>query len=90
MGKDVEAQDILDKAVETNAAVIGLSALMTTTMMEMKHVVELAKEQKVKSKIIIGGAVVTDGFAKEIGADGYSEDAREAVKLVNRLLGKAE
>lgn len=90
LGKDVEAQDILDKAVETNASIIGLSALMTTTMMEMKHVVDLAREQGVKAKIIIGGAVVTESFAEEIGADGYSSDAREAVKLVNRLLGKAE
>lgn len=90
MGKDVEAQDILDKAVETGASVIGLSALMTTTMMEMKHVVELARQQGIQAKIIIGGAVVTESFAREIGADGYSEDAREAVKLVNRLLGKAE
>lgn len=90
LGKDVEAQDILDRAVETNASIIGLSALMTTTMMEMKHVVDLAREQGVKAKIIIGGAVVTESFAEEIGADGYSSDAREAVKLVNRLLGKAE
>lgn len=89
LGKDVEAQTIIDRAVEENAAVIGLSALMTTTMMEMKHVVELAREQGVKSKIIIGGAVVTESFAEEIGADGYSSDAREAVKLVNRLLDKS-
>ena len=89
MGKDVEAQDILDKARETDAAIIGLSALMTTTMMEMKHVVDLAHEQGVKAKIIIGGAVVTQGFADEIGADGYSDDAREAVKVVNQLLGNA-
>lgn len=90
LGKDVEAQDILDAAVENDAAVIGLSALMTTTMMEMKTVVEMAKEQGVKAKIIVGGAVVTQGFADEIGADGYSEDAGEAVKVVNRLLGKGE
>jgi 5-methyltetrahydrofolate--homocysteine methyltransferase len=90
LGKDVEAQDILDAAVQNAAAVIGLSALMTTTMMEMKHVVELARQQGLTAKIIIGGAVVTESFAKEIGADGYSADAREAVKLVNRLLGKAE
>lgn len=88
LGKDVEARTIIDRAIEENAAVIGLSALMTTTMMEMKNVVELAREQGVKSKIIIGGAVVTESFAEEIGADGYSSDAREAVKLVNRLLGK--
>lgn len=90
LGKDVEAQDILDAAVENDAAVIGLSALMTTTMMEMKTVVEMAKEQGVKAKIIVGGAVVTQGFADEIGADGYSDDAGEAVKVVNRLLGKGE
>ena len=86
MGKDVPTQDILDKAKETNASIIGLSALMTTTMMEMKEVVDQAKAQGVKAKIVIGGAVVTQSFADEIGADGYSEDAREAVKLVNRLL----
>ena len=63
---------------------------MTTTMMEMKHVVDMARAQGVKAKIIIGGAVVTQSFADEIGADGYSGDAREAVKLVNRLLGKDE
>ena len=55
---------------------------------ERVSVVELAKEQGVKAKIIIGGAVVTESYAKEIGADGYSKDAREAVKLVNRLLEK--
>ncbi|MBO5487038.1 MAG: homocysteine S-methyltransferase family protein [Eubacterium sp.] len=86
LGKDVEAQTIVDKAKETGASVIGLSALMTTTMMEMKQVIDLAKAEGVTSKIIIGGAVVTQSFADEVGADGYSADAREAVKLVNRLL----
>lgn len=86
LGKDVECQTILDKAKETHAAIIGLSALMTTTMMEMKKVVDMAREQEIEAKIIIGGAVVTENFAKEIGADGYSADAGEAVKLVNRLL----
>ena len=80
----------ITRARETDAAIIGLSALMTTTMMEMKHVVELARAQGIRAKIVIGGAVVTQSFADEIGADGYSEDAREAVKLVNRLLGKDE
>lgn len=88
LGKDVESQHILDTAREKQAAVIGLSALMTTTMTEMKRVVEMAKEQGISAKIIIGGAVVTESYAQEIGADGYSADAGEAVKLVNRLLGK--
>lgn len=87
LGKDVDSQCILDTAKEKNAAVIGLSALMTTTMTEMGRLIEMAKEQGVRSKIIVGGAVVTEDYANEIGADGYSKDAREAVKLVNRLLG---
>lgn len=87
LGKDVESQKILDTAKKEKASVIGLSALMTTTMTEMKHLVEMAKEQGCQAKIIIGGAVVTESYAQEIGADGYSKDAREAVKLVNRLLG---
>ena len=86
LGKDVETDDILKTAIEIDAKVIGLSALMTTTMMEMKTVVDRAKEMGVKAKIVIGGAVVTQDFADEIGADGYSSDAREAVKVVSRLL----
>ncbi|MFA9462788.1 MAG: homocysteine S-methyltransferase family protein [Velocimicrobium sp.] len=87
LGKDVPAVEIIRVAKEKKADVIGLSALMTTTMMEMKHVVELAKNENLKSMIIIGGAVITQSFADEIGADGYSRDAKEAVLLVKRLLG---
>lgn len=88
LGKDVDSQRILDTAKEKSAAVIGLSALMTTTMTEMKNLVEMAKKQNCPAKIIIGGAVVTESYAEEIGADGYSRDAREAVVLVNRLMGR--
>ena len=86
MGKDVPCEDIVNKAIETNASVIGLSALMTTTMMRMKDVVEICKEKGCKSKVVIGGACITQSFADEIGADGYSKDAAECVKLVERLL----
>lgn len=86
LGKDVPREKIVETAIRENAAVIGLSALMTTTMMEMKRVVEYAKERGCTAKIIIGGAVITESFAEEIGADGYSKDAAEAVKLVERLL----
>ena len=88
LGKDVPASIIVDKALETNASVIGLSALMTTTMMRMKDVVELAKEKNCHAKIIIGGAAITESFAEEIGADGYSRDASDCVKLVQRLTGE--
>ena len=70
--KDVPAESIVNKAIEENAQIIGLSALMTTTMMRMKDVVDLAKEKGCQAKIIIGGACITESFAEEIGADGYS------------------
>lgn len=88
MGKDVPCEDIVDKAIEENAAVIGLSALMTTTMLRMKDVIELCKEKGCNSKVIIGGACITQSYANEIGADGYSKDAAECVKLVEKLLQK--
>lgn len=86
LGKDVPAELIIKTAREKDADIIGLSALMTTTMMEMKRVVELSKKEGLRARIIIGGAVITESFAEEIGADGYSTDAGEAVKLVKRLL----
>lgn len=90
LGKDVPKEQIIEAAVKEGAAVIGLSALMTTTMMRMKEVVEYAREKKVSAKIIIGGAVITQSFADEIGADGYSKDAAEACRLVERLLKKSK
>ena len=86
LGKDVPKEVILKAAKEHKADIIGLSALMTTTMMRMKDVVDAVKKEKLKHKVIIGGAVVSQSFADEIGADGYSKDANEAVKVVERLL----
>ena len=86
LGKDVPKEEIVATAIREHAAIIGLSALMTTTMMRMKDVVEYAKEQNCTAKIIIGGAVITQSFADEIGADGYSKDAAEACRVVERLL----
>ena len=86
LGKDVSAERIVDTAICENAQIIGLSALMTTTMMRMKDVVELALKKGCSSKVIIGGAAVTESFAQEIGAHGYSKDAADCVRLVERLL----
>lgn len=86
MGKDVPKEEIVDMAIRENADVIALSALMTTTMMRMKDLVEYVKEKQVPVKVIIGGAVITQSFADEIGADGYSKDAAEACKVVESLL----
>lgn len=85
LGKDVSKEKIVQAAIDEKADFIALSALMTTTMMRMKDVVELVHEKGLHAKVIIGGAVITQSFADEIGADGYSRDAAEAVKLVQRL-----
>ncbi len=86
LGKDVPAEKIIDTAITENAAVIGLSALMTTTMQEMKNVIRLAQNKGCKSRIMIGGAVVTQDFADEIGADAYADDAADAVRVVKKIL----
>ena len=86
MGKDVAADLIVDKALEVDADIIGLSALMTTTMVRMKDVVELVKEKNCRAKVVIGGACITESYAEEIGADGYSKDAADCVKLVDNLI----
>lgn len=86
LGKDVPAGKIIETALKEKASVVGLSALMTTTMMHMKDVVAEAADKHYDGKIIIGGAAVTPSFSDEIGADGYSKDAAECVKLVGRLL----
>lgn len=88
LGKDVPAETIIAKAQEHEASIIALSALMTTTMMKMKETIQLRNEKNLSAKVIIGGAVTTQSFADEIGADGYSGDAAEAVKLVQSLLSQ--
>jgi len=88
LGKDVDEFTIIRKAKETDASIIGLSALMTTTMVEMKTVIALAKKEGLTCKFMIGGAVITQAYAEEIGADAYSRDAYEAVKLAQKLAPK--
>ncbi len=87
LGKDVPAETIINSAVEVGADIVALSALMTTTMTEMRTVVNYAKERGVKVKFMVGGAVVDRNYADELGA-GYSRDAMEAVKLAMKLAGK--
>ncbi|MCR5477984.1 MAG: homocysteine S-methyltransferase family protein [Lachnospiraceae bacterium] len=87
LGKDVPADVICAAAKEHHAKVIALSALMTTTMQRMREVVNLVKEEKLQAKVMIGGAVITPEYAQEIGADGYSADAADAVRLAKKLCG---
>jgi len=86
LGKDVPAQKIIDTAAEQDADIIGLSALITTTAQEMAVVISMAHERKLRAKIIVGGAVVTEDYAGSIGADAYAPDAAGAVKAVSKLL----
>ncbi len=87
LGKDVPSVKIIETAKESNADIIALSALMTTTMLEMKQVIRLKNEAGLRARVIIGGAVITQSYADEIGADGYAKDAGDTVTLVKRLLG---
>ncbi len=87
LGTDVTAEKFLQSARENNAQIVGLSALLTTTMVGMHQVVDLIKkEEGDKIKIIIGGAPVTQEYADEIKADGYAPDAASSVDLVQSLL----
>jgi 5-methyltetrahydrofolate--homocysteine methyltransferase len=89
LGSDVPAERFVDKAVAENAPIIGMSALLTTTMSVMKDVVELLRERNLKDsvKVIVGGAPLSQQFALEIGADAYAYDAANAVDRVKSLLG---
>jgi len=90
LGVDVSPEAFVKAAKEQNADVIGLSALLTTTMPSMKTTIDALKEAGIrdKVKVIIGGAPVTQKYADEIGADGYGRDAAAAATLVRKLLGK--
>lgn len=86
LGADVPAKVFVESAKENDADIIGISALMTTSMIRMKDVVELARSERVRAKIIVGGGPVTTEYAKKIGADGYGIDAKEAVDLAIALM----
>jgi methanogenic corrinoid protein MtbC1 len=86
LGTDTSADEFIAAVNEHGAAILGMSALLTTTMIYMKTVVDTVREQGVNVKIAVGGAPVTDKFAAEIGADGYAADAASAVELFKRLV----
>ncbi len=88
LGKDVENEKILEAAIEHKADIVGLSALMTTTMQQMEKVIEMLKSHNIATIVMVGGAAVNNEFAKSIKADGYSEDAVSAVKLADLLIKK--
>ena len=89
LGKDVDAETIVAEAVRHQADLVGLSALMTTTMVQMPKVIEALKAAGHPAKVMVGGAVVNKRYAKEIGADGYAVDGVAAVELAGQLLAPA-
>ena len=90
LGHDVAPARMVETARDRGAGVIGMSALLTTTMPAMREVVELLKQERLDGKVrtIVGGAPVTDAFARSIGADAYGFDAANAVDVVKDLVGR--
>jgi len=90
LGNDVAPEEFVETVQREHASVIGMSALLTTTMLVMKRVIELIKEQGLKDRIktIVGGAPVSAEFAREIGADAYGYDSAHAVEQVRALIGR--
>jgi 5-methyltetrahydrofolate--homocysteine methyltransferase len=90
LGADVPAERFVEGVQKHKADLVGLSALLTTTMVHMPEVIEALKENGLRDrvKVMIGGAPVTQGYANEIGADGYAPDAASAVKLAEQLMAK--
>ena len=92
LGKDVSCETFIQKAIENSADIIGVSALLSTTMMGQKKLIEELKKRNIRSKfkILVGGAPTSPGWAEEIGADGYAKDAVEAVKVAKNLLKRCQ
>ncbi|MFC1737766.1 corrinoid protein [Planctomycetota bacterium] len=86
LGVDVPSEIFVEKAKESGAQVIGLSALLTTTMRSMENTVKALKDAGVNAKVIIGGAPVTQPYADKIGANGYSTDCATAVKVAKAVM----
>ena len=87
LGRDVPASRVVSAAKEFGAKLIGLSALMTTTVPSMRRTIECLRSSGCDMPVIVGGAVLTSGYAREIGADYYARDAKQAADIAKRILG---
>ena len=87
LGKDVDYQTVVDAAIENDVKLVGLSALMTTTLVSMEETIKLLRANNVDCKIMVGGAVVTPDYAEQIGADFYSKDAKQSVDIARQVFG---
>ena len=88
LGRDVPPDKILNAAQESQAILVGLSALMTTTVPAMEETISLIRKEAPDVKIMVGGAVLTEDYAKEIGADFYGFDAMSAVRYAESIIKK--
>ena len=85
LGRDIKPEEIVTAAIENNAAIVGLSALMTTTVPAMEETIKLLREKAPACKIMVGGAVLTESYAKRIGADHYAPDAMDGVRYAESV-----
>lgn len=88
LGKDVDYMTVVNAAIEHKAKLVGLSALMTTTLVSMEKTIQLLRENKVDCKVVVGGAVLTPEYAKQIGADYYAKDAMDTVAAAREVFGE--
>ena len=88
LGKDVQPEVIVDTAVEQDIRLVGLSALMTTTVVSMEETIKLLRERKPECKVMVGGAVLNQDYADMIGADFYGKDAMQSVYYAQRVFGE--
>jgi 5-methyltetrahydrofolate--homocysteine methyltransferase len=89
LGVNVPAEKFIAAVSESKANILAMSALLTTTVVNMKEVIDLLRAKGIPAKVLVGGAPVTENFARQIGADGYSRNASIAVETAKKLLGKA-
>ena len=87
LGKDVPAETIVEKAIEEDVRLVGLSALMTTTVVSMEETIRRLRAEKPGTLVVVGGAVMTQEYADEIGADCYAKEAMDTVRYADRVFG---
>ena len=87
LGKDVPIETVVEEARKHNVKLVGLSALMTTTLRSMEETIKALKDDGYDGKVFVGGAVLTPDYAEQIGADFYAKDAKESVEIAKKILG---
>ena len=87
LGKDVDPEEVLQAVKRYNAPLVGLSALMTTTLRSMEQTIALLRKENLPCKVVVGGAVLTAEYAQQIGADFYAKDAKQSVDAARQVIG---